>query len=481
VRALLAIPIFRGELLWGLLIVHQCSAPRVWENWETSLMQQLAVQTGIALQQGWLYEQMQQLNATLEQQVEHRTTELKQASDYEALLKRITDQVRDSLDETQILQTAVQEIALALNVRCCDAGLYNAERTTSTIFCDHTTDFPSAQGKVIPIQDSVIHHQLSQGQSLQFCFLLDAFNNVRPNLEMFTILSSPILDNQTVLGDLWLFKASHETFSDMEVRLVEQVANQCAIALRQSRLYQEVQAQVKELGRLNSLKDDFLSTVSHELRAPMANIKMATQMLEIAFKPLNILDDRTSRYLQILKDECQRETDLINDLLDLSRLEMGRAELNLTSVNLQCWLPHLADAFQERADQQQQQFSVAIAPTLAEVTTDLSYLERILTELLHNACKYTPSGETISLSAQLLSDAVQIQVTNTGVQILDEERDRIFEKFYRIPNNDPWKHGGTGLGLALVKKMAELMSASLQLEHCVGQTTFTLKLPQKIH
>lgn len=481
VRALLTIPVFKGKTLWGLLIVHQCSAPRHWQAWEIGLIQQLAVQLGIALQQGALYRQMRQLNSTLEQQVELRTAQLRQASDHEALLRRITDQVRDSLDETQILRTAVQELALALDVKCCDTGLYDPDHTTSTIFYDYTVDLPSAQGKVIPIHDSLMHHQLLQGQWFQFCFLSDAQVNVRDETQPFVVLAVPILENQTVLGDLWLFKQSYATFSDMEVRLVEQVANQCAIALRQSRLYQEVQTQVKELARLNSLKDDFLSTVSHELRAPMANIKMASQMIEIFFKPLNITDKRIHRYFKILDDECQREIELINDLLDLSRLEMGRAELDITSVNLQHWLPHIAEPFLERAEQQQQQLVIDIMPGIGEIMIDLSYLERILTELLHNACKYTPAGERIVVSVQGWAEYVQIQVTNTGVQIPDEERDRIFEKFYRVPNNDPWKHGGTGLGLALVKKMADLMGISIQLGAIAGQTTFTLHIPLMLH
>jgi PAS domain S-box-containing protein len=478
----LLMPLQLGDRLWGAVGLVKSTPQTSWQNNDVSLLQTLVNQLAIAIQQSELYQQVQQLNTTLEEQVAVRTTQLCQAAEHEALLKRITDQVRDSLDEAQILRTAVRELALALHVQCCDAALYDAQHTTSTIFYDYTVNLPSAIGNSISMHGSPIHEQLLQGRCFQFCFLADASDNVREQIKPFATLAAPILDNQTVLGDLWLFKQSHDMFSDVEVRLVEQVANQCAIALRQSRLYQEVQTQVRELARLNSLKDDFLSTVSHELRAPMANIKMASQMLEILFESLNITDERVSRYFQILNDECQREIELINDLLDLSRLEMGRAELNRTIINLQHWFPHIAEPFLERAEQQHQQLTIDITPEVREILTDLSYLERIFTELLHNACKYTPPGERIVVSIQNSTDQnstkqVHIQITNTGVQIPDEERDRIFEKFYRIPNNDPWKHGGTGLGLALVKKMADVMGISIQLGSTAGQTTFNLYIP----
>ena len=302
-------------------------------------------------------------------------------------------------------------------------------------------------------------------------------NPLRPDQRLLTTLAVPLVDDQGILGDLWLFKAASAVFDDQEVRLVQQVANQCAIALRQSRLYQAAQAQVQELARLNQLKDDFLNTVSHELRTPMASIKMATQMLEISLKPLGLLEDNVSsikRYFNILQEEEQREIGLINDLLDLTRLDAGTEPLNLSPISLHLYIPHLAESFFERTQQQQQQLSIHIPEDLPLFTTDLPYLERILTELLHNACKYTPSGETITVSAQATEATLELRVSNSGVEIAAAECDRIFDKFYRIPSNDPWKHGGTGLGLALVKKLTERLGGQISVTSSEGQTTFGL-------
>ncbi|HEY9806129.1 MAG TPA: GAF domain-containing protein, partial [Candidatus Obscuribacterales bacterium] len=278
VQAAMAAPILQGDTLWGLLVVQQCQGSRDWQTHEIDLLQQLAAQVAIAIHQSELFQQVQQLNAVLEDQVQERTAQLAQALDFEARLKRITDKVRDSLDEDHILATAVQELALGLGVRCCDTGIYNAAHTTSTITHEHSDDL-SAIGRLIEMADRPeIYQQLLQGQYLQFCICNGL--TIRSIQASSTMLACPIVDDQGVLGDLWLFRSSAHMFNELEIRLVQQVANQCAIAIRQARLYQAAQVQVSELEKLNQLKDDFLSTVSHELRTPMSSIKMATQMLE---------------------------------------------------------------------------------------------------------------------------------------------------------------------------------------------------------
>lgn len=211
---------------------------------------------------------------------------------------------------------------------------------------------------------------------------------------------------------------------------------------------------------------------------------------------------KVSRYFQILKDEGEREIQLINDLLDLSRLDSGRDPLFLSTLQLQIWLPHLAEPFFERTKAQQQTLSIAVAPEVLPMTTDFSYLERVLTELLHNACKYTARGERITMSARVATTAlgdepqplkralgltldrshsIELTVTNSGVEIPATERDRIFDRFYRIPHNDPWEHGDTGLGLALVKKLVERLEGNIWVESGNGQTSFVLQLPSVLN
>lgn len=240
------------------------------------------------------------------------------------------------------------------------------------------------------------------------------------------------------------------------------------------------QQETVELKKLNSLKDDFLSTVSHELRTPMTSIKTAVSMLELVLKQAGVINaepNRVAQYLQILRKECDREIGLINDLLALSSLEAEDKLLCLSPLDLSTWISPIVESFAERTRSQQQSLEIDIPTDLPKLTTDESNLERILTELLDNACKYTPGSERIVVTAKAEIDSLQLQVSNSGVEIPASERSRIFDKFYRIPNNDPWKHGGTGIGLALVKKLVERLEGTIQATASFGWTSLIVELP----
>lgn len=281
----------------------------------------------------------------------------------------------------------------------------------------------------------------------------------------------------------------------MEIHLVQQVANQCAIALRQARLYEAAQMQVKELERLNQLKDDFLSTISHELRTPIASMKMVLELLmAVADQGCNLVegmtntsaqDNRVVQYFQVLQEECDRELALVEDLLSLQHVEAGTYTTQRIPINLQDLIPYLVEPFEIRTQNQQQTLQVNLAPDLPSIYSDPQSINRIITELLSNACKYTPAGETISISvsitpevtASVSTHSLQVNISNTGAGIAPEELPRIFDKFYRIPNNDPWKHGGTGLGLALVKKLVEKMGGAITVDSRNQITCFRVDLP----
>ncbi|MGJ3249577.1 MAG: PAS domain-containing protein [Elainellaceae cyanobacterium] len=488
ISAKICIPIFQDSTIWGGLAVHHFSDCRQWSPMEMDSLQHIAGQVAIAIHQSELYHQVKYLKEGLENEVAERTAQLREMLNFEASLKRITDKVRDSLDEHHIMHATIREIVQTINATRCDIATYDFEQNILAIAYEYSNSsfnsFPNKSGLLTDFSD--VLPQLLAGESIQFCELRP--RPIQPDWIRTAVLACPIMDDQGTFGDLWLFRPTHEDFSEQEIKLVQQVANQCAIAIRQSRLYQEAQAQVRELARLNHLKDDFLSTVSHELRTPISSIKMAVQMLDIILREDRFLEDESGRvahYFQILRDECQRETNLINDLLDLSRIDSETEPLMLSTLKLQDWMPHVAFVFEEQALQHDRQLRIQIASDLPPLVTDYGYLERILTELLHNACKYTPAGEKIIVSARLNHDfssetqslgTFQIEVCNSGVEISPEECDRVFDKFYRIPNSDPWKHGGTGLGLALIKKLTEYLHGSIQLTSDQGWTCFTVCL-----
>ncbi|MDX2273663.1 MAG: HAMP domain-containing sensor histidine kinase [Cyanobacteriota bacterium] len=236
-----------------------------------------------------------------------------------------------------------------------------------------------------------------------------------------------------------------------------------------------------------------MSTVSHELRTPMSNLKMAIFLLQKT--PLR---KQQQRYLQILQDECEREIALINNLLDLQRLEFGQTPLYIESLSLVNWLPDLLRGFRPRLQERQLHLEIVIPADLANLTTDPQLLERILAELINNACKYTPTGGDLIIAVQqhslLMSSPpltpitqpienpipvliTQFKVSNTGSSIPSSELERIFEKFYRIPRQDPWAQAGTGLGLALVRQLVQRLGGHINVTSDEYLTTFQVQVP----
>jgi PAS domain S-box-containing protein len=477
IKSRLAMPIVLGDKLWGVLAVHHCATPRHWEPFEVELLEQIATHLAIAIQQAELHQEIQRLNDHLETEVQARTAQLKLAFDFEATLKRITDRVRDSLDEDQILQAVVREVAMVMKVKGCNASLYDLEQGTSTTCYEYTNSISPYQGRVSKFSAvPELYSQLLQGQYFQFCSLVP-----NPERGLSAMLACPIRDDQGVIGDLWLIHHKHHAFNEQDIRLVQQVANQCAIAIRQARLYEESQTQVKELERLNQLKDDFLSTVSHELRTPLSNIKMAIHMLRTA--PTS---EKRERYLEILEAECSRETELINDLLDLQRLENDSYTISPEPINLKEWLPGIMAPFLSRAQSRQQHLRIDLPNEMPMLLSDRKSLERILAELLNNACKYTcPDGEIIlSVNFHQTDLGIPIDglsmtrfVVKNQADVPVAELPRMFEKFYRIPKSDPWQQGGTGLGLALVKRLVETLQGAIEVDSSDGWTTLVVQLP----
>ena len=262
-------------------------------------------------------------------------------------------------------------------------------------------------------------------------------------------------------------------FEPEEIKLVQQIADQCAIAIRQARLYKTEQIQVKELEKLNIIKDDFLKTISHELRTPMSRLRLAIStlenLLEVEFGGHN--SARIEKVMEIFHSSFKKQNQLIDDLLTLCYVDATSKPNHWESIDLQTWIPQIVKTFPVL---NQQQIRLDLTSDLPPLYSDAKMLKRIINELLNNACKYTPAGEKIIVCTEKNANQLLLKVINTGVEIPVEEQDRIFDKFYRIPNNDPWQHGGTGIGLALVKKLIELLEGNITVSSQDNVTTFTI-------
>ncbi|MDX2217274.1 MAG: hybrid sensor histidine kinase/response regulator [Oculatellaceae cyanobacterium bins.114] len=250
-------------------------------------------------------------------------------------------------------------------------------------------------------------------------------------------------------------------------------------------ILQQKQRQWSDL--LDQLKNDFLSTISHELRTPVANMRMVLQLLMLATEQgQTFLDqvagtepenNRIMQYFKILQEECEREISLIQDLLDLQHLEAGAHPPKLVPLDLNEWVLHLLESYELQFQTHHQRLTVKLSPNLPALTTDVNSLSRIVTELLNNALKYTPVNQEIMVSSEANASHILLHIRNSGVEIPPEERSRIFDKFYRIPNHDPWRHNGTGLGLSLVWQLVKQMGGTIQVTSGDRMTCFTLQLP----
>ncbi|RCJ20982.1 hybrid sensor histidine kinase/response regulator [Nostoc sp. ATCC 43529] len=322
--------------------------------------------------------------------------------------------------------------------------------------------------------------------------------------------ATPLRDNNGVItGAVLVFR------DDTRRRLIEE-RNLAAERARQ------LEIQVSELERLNKLKEDFLVTTSHEMRTPLSNIKMAINVLESILDQQGILNSEASftseivgRYLNIMRDQCEQELDLVDDLLYMRMIDADTYPLELTAIQLQSWLPHVAEGFEARVQQQQQMLEVKVLPDLPPLVSDLASMTEIISELLNNACKYSPINEQIVVTAELVNIAksivnkdaqsgvlnnlqepyFKITISNSGVEIPIDEQSRIFEPFYRIAQNktqeesqifdrvyqivqsDRRQHGDTGLGLSLVKKLVQYLQGTIEVNSSQGWTNFIVKLP----
>ncbi|MBF2027245.1 MAG: hypothetical protein IGS48_10820 [Oscillatoriales cyanobacterium C42_A2020_001] len=233
--------------------------------------------------------------------------------------------------------------------------------------------------------------------------------------------------------------------------------------------------------------EDFLSTLSHELRTPLSIMRMSLRIVELALQqegvltPENLASNaefaKVDQYLKLLNQECDREIRLINDLLLLQELAIAPPPLLPITIDIQTWLPQMIDPFLKQATQKQHHIQLNIAADLPKLHIDIRFLERICVELFDNACKFTKKGGTISVTASSQGGFLQIKICNTVDPMPPQQLERIFDAFYRVPSNDPWQYAGTGLGLALVKKLAEHLNSPFWVESSVEQTCFVLELP----
>ena len=288
-----------------------------------------------------------------------------------------------------------------------------------------------------------------------------------------TRLGVPIMRGQDVIGAIGLARNGVHPFAESEIRVVETFAAQAAIAIENARLINEIRDKSMQLEVASRHKSEFLANMSHELRTPLnAVIGFSDVLLERMFGDLN---SKQEEYVKDILDSGKHQLSLINDILDLSKVEAGRMELEPSEFSVRELLTTALTLVQEQAIRHGIRLELAVEPAITTIVADQRLLKQILLNLLANAVKFTPDGGRVDLSARQLHDVVEISVRDNGIGIAPHDQARIFEEFARAGSN---AQEGTGLGLTLTQKLVALHGGRISLESALGQgSTFTFTLP----
>ncbi|MGL6344332.1 MAG: ATP-binding protein [Waterburya sp.] len=450
VQAKLVVPILQnfkpqseteGDRLWGLLIAHQCQAPRQWTEFELELMQQLANQIGIALSQAELLENLEGL-------VTERTAKLRQEisdrQEAEIALRRSEEQLRLIANGLPVLIAYVDkqqhyrfnneayQTWLGLSpteIHGCHLAEVHGEEEYQQI--QHFIELALA-GRTVSYERDII---LLDGcvHSLSITYI--------PHLEA----------NQEILG----FFALTSDISDRKA--------------------------------IERMKDEFIAVVSHELRTPLTSIHSSLKILTTG--KLGNLSDKGQRMLQIADEQTERLVRLVNNVLDLQRIQSGKVKMNKQACQVTDLMIEAVQTMQAMA--QEQQVKLLVEPVTLLVWADHDYILQTLTNLISNAIKFSPPKSTIWLSASKQTNShrqqlktipyITFAVKDEGQGIPSDRLETIFERFQQVDSSDSRKKGGTGLGLAICRQIVEGHGGQIWAESLLEQgSTFYFTLPELI-
>src|SRR5262245_26139014 len=290
-----------------------------------------------------------------------------------------------------------------------------------------------------------------------------------------TLLNVPLVQEGRFLGCLSIYRREVRRFTGPQVSLVKTFADQAVIAVENVRLFKELEAANRGLAAASQHKSEFLANMSHELRTPLNAIIGFSEVLnERMFGELN---EKQEEYLQDIHASGQHLLSLINDILDLSKIEAGRMELELTDFHLPTAINDALILVRERAGRRGIRLGSTLDESVGTILADERKVKQVLLNLLSNALKFTPEGGRIDVRAAMNEGMAEISVTDTGVGIAPEDQQAVFEEFRQVGRSDK-KAEGTGLGLTLCRKFIELHGGRIWVKSEVGQgSTFTFTIP----
>jgi signal transduction histidine kinase len=291
-----------------------------------------------------------------------------------------------------------------------------------------------------------------------------------------SIVFAPMIFEGRGIGAIWVGRKFAGAFTEKQIALLKTFADQAVIAIQNARLFREIQEKSAQLEVANKHKSDFLANMSHELRTPLNAIIGFSEVL--SEKMFGELNEKQADYMKDIHESGKHLLSLINDILDLSKIEAGRMDLEMSSFHLPTALSNAMTLVRERAQRHGIQLGLKVDKRLGEFNADERKFKQIVLNLLSNAVKFTQDGGRVDVSAKSFDGKIEIAVRDTGIGIAPEDHQAVFEEFKQVGRDYTRKAEGTGLGLALTKRFVELHGGEIRLESAPGKgSTFTFTLP----
>ena len=472
-RTTLAAPLLREGTAIGALLIRRAEV-RPFTDKQIALLQTFADQAVIAIE-----------NVRLFQELQTRTAELTRSVGELEALGEVGRAISSTLDLDTVLATIVSR---ANGLAEADGGvIYEFDDATRSFQLRATDRFPEefvaalratrlvygdgAAGRAAatraPIQVPDIMETDAYSSSLRDVLVRSGYRS---------LLAVPLVSEDEVVGALVVNRRAPGAFPDRTVELLRTFATQSALAIQNARLFREIEDKSRQLEVASRHKDEFLASMSHELRTPLnAIIGFSEVLLERMFGDVNA---KQEEYLNDILSSGRHLLSLINDILDLAKIEAGRMELEPADFHLPQAIDNALVLVRERALRRGITLDQSIDPRLGEIKGDERKVKQVLLNLLSNAVKFTPEGGRIDVRAVLTDSVAEISVADTGVGIAPEDHQAIFEEFRQVGTDYARKHEGTGLGLALARKFVELHGGKIWVKSQVGQgSTFTFTIP----
>jgi signal transduction histidine kinase len=473
-RSVVTVPMLRdGESVGAILVTRR--EPGRFSAPEMELLKTFADQAVIAVE-----------NVRLFKELEARTTALTRSVEQLTALGEVGRAVSSTLDLGTVLTTIV---ARAVQLSGLDGGVVFEYDDSAEEFIHRAA---TETGGALAEARRATRNRKGEGAVGRTAITLEPVqvaditvpgaheSRLRENLiesGIRAILAVPMVREGRLIGCLVVSRNRPGEFPAETIELLRTFAMQSALAIQNARLFQEIADQSRQLEAASRHKSEFLANMSHELRTPLnAIIGFSEVLLQRMFGELNPKQDE---YLKDIYASGQHLLSLINDILDLSKIEAGRMELAPAPFHLPSTLENAVTLVKERAARHGIGVELDLDPRLGELVGDERKIKQILLNLLSNAVKFTPEGGRISLKAGRREGVVEISVTDTGIGIAPEDQAAIFEEFRQV-GSDERKREGTGLGLTLAKKFVELHGGRIWVESEVGNgSTFAFTLPVK--